>query len=91
MGHSRSAYTAAAIGVLALVGCSSRGAPSFIAFGAYFPGWMLCGVIGVLAIIGTRVVLLLSGLSESVPFQLSICISAGLIAASLFWYLWFGR
>jgi len=91
MPRRRSAHAGATLGLLALAGCSSRGAPSFIAFGAYFPGWMVCGAVGVLAVIAARMALLLTGLSESVPFQLSVCISAGLIAASLVWFIWFGR
>jgi hypothetical protein len=87
----RSVRVGGAFGLLGLAGCASASAPSFIVFGAYFPGWMVCGAAGVLAVIGTRAALLLTGLTESVPFQLSVCISAGLIAASLIWFIWFGR
>ncbi len=91
MTHKIPAPAAASLGLLCLAGCASRGAPSFIAFGAYFPAWLLCGVAGVLAAIATRLALLLTGLSESVPFQLIVCISAGMIVASLVWFIWFGR
>ncbi len=91
MPNSRSALTSVVIGLLALSGCSTRGAPSFVAFGAYFPGWMLCGAAGVLAMIGLRGALLLTGISQSVPFQLGVCSALGVIVASLVWFIWFGR
>jgi multidrug efflux pump subunit AcrB len=86
-----SAGAAATLGLLGLAGCSSAGAPAFIVLGAYFPGWMLCGAAGLLAVIGARTALILTGLSESVPFQLGVCVSAGIITASLVWFIWFGR
>jgi hypothetical protein len=87
----RAARAAATLGLLGLAGCSSGGAPSFIVFGAYVPGWMMCGAAGLLAVIATRAALILTGLAESVPFQLGVCVSAGIIAASLVWFIWFGR
>jgi YtcA family len=91
MPGSRSAQTCVPLGLLALTSCSTQGAPSFVAFGAYFPGWMVCGAAGVVAVIAMRVILILTGLYQSVPLQLGICISAGVIAASLIWFIWFGR
>jgi hypothetical protein len=52
---------------------------------------MMCGAAGLLAVVGTRVALVLAGLSERVPFQLGVCISAGIVTASLVWFIWFGR
>ncbi len=91
MRRRKSAHAGAALAALALASCASRGAPSFVAFGAYFPGWMLCGMAGVLTAIGTRIALILTGLTESVPFQLGICLSAGIIVAIVTWLAWFGR
>ncbi|MEI9887612.1 MAG: hypothetical protein WDN08_14150 [Rhizomicrobium sp.] len=82
----------ALLGLIApLGGCASRGAPSFILFGAYFPGWMFCALLGVLGGIGARVAMALSGLSDVLPFQLFVCVSAGFIVAAAAWLLWFGR
>jgi YtcA family len=88
---SRPARAAATLGFLGLVGCSNGSAPSFIVFGAYVPGWMMCGAAGLVAVIATRAALILTGLSESAPFQLGVCVSAGIITASLVWFIWFGR
>jgi len=72
-----------------LSGCALRGAPSFVAFGAFFPAWMLLAGIGILAAVGARAALLATGLSEILPLQLLVCVSAGLIIAILAWRLWF--
>jgi len=71
-------------------GCAHRGAPSFVIFGAFFPDWMLVAGIGILAAIGTRSALLATGLAESIPLQLLVCVSVGLTIAVLIWLLWFG-
>jgi hypothetical protein len=71
-------------------GCATRGAPSFVLFGAYFPAWMLVAGIGILVAIGTRVTIVATGLAEAVPMQLLVCTSTGLTAAILVWALWFG-
>ena len=83
-------------GVLTLVliaammsGCTVRGAPSFVLFGAFFPAWMLLAGIGILAAIGMRVALVATGLAELLPLQLAVCVSAGVMVAILVWLIWF--
>jgi hypothetical protein len=71
-------------------GCSLAAAPSFELFGAYFPAWMLCGLIGIVGAAGTRVVLTTPALSDAVPFQFAVCTAAGVIVALLTWMLLFG-
>jgi len=73
-----------------LDGCSFRGAPSFALFGAYFPGWMLCGLIGILTTIGVRILFVATDLANDLPYGLFVCTSIGLIVALLVWLLWFG-
>lgn len=75
---------------LGLAGCARGGAPTFTMFGSYFPAWLLCGVLGVLAGIAVRVALLVSGVSPAIPAQLLLCSAAGLIVACLLW-LWLGQ
>lgn len=70
---------------LGLAGCAGRSAPTLSLFGAYFPVWILCGILGVLAALATRLILVASGLAEMVPMQLLFCAAAGLIIASLCW------
>jgi hypothetical protein len=74
-----------------LSGCAAQGAPSFILFGAYFPAWMFCAVIGIAGALAARITMVATGLSETVPLQLFVCASIGLIVAVSAWLLWFGR
>ena len=87
---ARAAIVPILIGVLAISGCSSRGAPSFILFGAFFPAWMLVGGIGILTALVARAVMVTTGLAQIVPMQLLVCVCAGLAMAILVWALWFG-
>ena len=74
-----------------LSGCAVRGAPSFILFGSYFPGWMFCALIGIAGAIVARIAMVASGLSEFLPLQLFICVALGVIAALAAWLFWFGQ
>ncbi len=77
--------------ILPLSSCAASGANSYVLVGAYFPAWMLCSMAGVLGAICTRIVMVASGLSEFLPFQLFVCAALGLIIAAATWLLWFGR
>jgi hypothetical protein len=76
--------------LLLLGGCSSAGAPSFEAFGAFFPAWMVCGAVGVLGAVVARAVLVSTRLAAIVPHRLLVCTAIGVIAAILFWLPLFG-
>jgi hypothetical protein len=75
---------------LTLGGCARIGAPSFVLFGAFFPDWMFCGLLGIVVAVLARVVFVATGLSGILPYQLFVCLSVGLIFAFLAWLLWFG-
>jgi len=68
-----------------LAGCSFAEAPSFELFGAYFPAWMLCGLIGIAGAASARMLLTTAAVNAVVPFQLAVCTSVGVIAALLSW------
>jgi len=68
-----------------LTSCSLAAAPSFELFGAYFPAWMLCALIGILGAAGTRVVLTTPALSGVVPFPFTVCTAVGVIVGLLSW------
>ncbi len=68
---------------LALQGCSP--APSYVFFGAYFPRWLLAGVLGVAAALAAHLLFRLTGWADKLPWQLSVCSAIGMIAAVLFW------
>ncbi len=81
----------APMAMLSLSGCGLvRGAPSFPLFGAFFPGWMFCALLGIFAAIGARALFVATGWAEILPYQLFVCASLGLMFGLLVWLLWFG-
>jgi len=74
-----------------LDGCSTHGAPSFDLFGAFFPAWLLCGVVGIFGAVGARVAFVGTGAANTLPYQLAVCTAIGVIASLLFWLVGFGR
>jgi hypothetical protein len=74
-----------------LGGCARHGAPSFVLFGAFFPAWMLCALIGILGAIAARGIFVAIGLNSVLPFQLFVCSSVGLVVAALTWLIWLGQ
>jgi hypothetical protein len=77
--------------LMTMDGCASPGAPSLILAGAYFPGWILCGVAGIVAAIVARIAMVMSGLSDALPLQLFVCVGLGLFVAVAAWLFWFGQ
>jgi len=75
----------------ASIASMTSGAPSYSLFGAFFPAWMVCALIGIAGAIGTRVVMVASGLAKVLPLQLYVCASVGLTIALFAWLTWFGR
>ncbi len=74
-----------------LGGCSAAGAPSFDLFGAFFPAWLLCGVIGIASAAIARLAFVSSGLANTLPYQLAVCTAIGVIAAVVVWLISFGH
>ncbi|WP_216847059.1 YtcA family lipoprotein [Granulicella sp. L60] len=74
---------------LFLVGCG--GAPSITIAGAYFPAWLLCALIAVLVAVVVRGLMVATGLSNHIPYQLAVCSSIGVIVALVVWQLWVVR
>lgn len=75
---------------LALAGCTLSGAPSFYLFGAYFPAWLLCGVVGIIVAMGVRIAMVIAGIGGALPFPFFVCSSIGLMAAIGSWLALFG-
>ena len=74
-----------------LGGCATGGAPSFDLFGAFFPAWLLCGIIGIAGTVVARVVFVSTGLANTLPYQLAVCAAIGVITALLVWLVGFGH
>jgi YtcA-like protein len=91
-GHSNSRGSVCILALpVMLCGCVQDGAPSFDMFGAFFPAWLLCAVLGIFVALGARVAFTARGLTDVLPFQLPLCASIGVIFALLAWLIWFGR
>jgi hypothetical protein len=67
------------------------GAPSFDLFGAFFPAWLLCGIVGIAGAVAARVAFVGSGVANTLPYQLAVCTAIGVITALLFWLVGFGH
>ena len=66
--------------MLGVGGC----APSLPLFGAYFPSWLLCAVIGISGALAIRVVLVRVGIDDALPLRLLAYVSlASAIACSV--------
>lgn len=68
-----------------LPGCSTAQAPSFELFGAYFPAWMLCALIGIVGAASLGVVLRTEHFSAVVPYPLAVCTAVGVIVGLVVW------
>src|SRR5208337_4939406 len=87
----RRSASVALVASLCLGGCASGGAPTYSIVGAFFPGWMICAVLGIVGAIGARGLFVATGLNRALPFQLFVCSSLGVIIAVLAWIYWFGQ
>jgi uncharacterized membrane protein YuzA (DUF378 family) len=67
-------------------GCA--GAPSITVAGAFFPAWLVCALLGALAAVLARVIFVATGLAQTLPLQLLLCVSAGVLCGAAAWALW---
>jgi len=67
-----------------LGGCAG-GAPTIFLSGAYFPAWLLCAVAGILGAVLVRIVLVVFGVDDAIPFRLvtyaAVAIAIGLLVS----------
>jgi hypothetical protein len=87
---------ASRIGVVACVslglgGCALRGAPSYSLFGAFFPAWLLCAGLGIVASILLRSLLIAADFEEAVPFKLLVYVAFALGVTLWLWLALFGE
>jgi YtcA family len=74
---------------LPVAGCSS--APTLDLLGSYFPAWMLCAVVGIVAGIIIRQILAVVGINDYVIAPLLTYAALAVSATLLAWLLWFGH
>ena len=89
MPNSLPLFRAAAVtaALLVLQGCGPGGAPSYVIFGAYFPRWLLAGLIGIVAALVAHRLFVAKAWNGKLPLQLSVCCAIGMVVAVLFWTL----
>jgi hypothetical protein len=76
---------------LLLAGCSPAGAPTIPMFGAYFPSWLACALIGILGAVVVRLVFIKAGIDDVLPWRLPIYVCVAASIGFLVSILGFGR
>jgi hypothetical protein len=74
---------------LMTAGCSH--APTMNLFGSYFPAWMLCAAVGIVATVIIWRILAMAGIHEYVIAPLLAYAGLALSATLLSWLFWFGH
>ena len=72
-----------------LAGCTPKASPSLPLFGAFFPSWLLCAVIGVIGSVIIRAIFVRSGMDDQLPWRsiVYVCVAATIaFGASLLVY-----
>jgi len=65
--------------------------PTMDLLGSYFPAWMLCAVIGIIASLIIRQILAVAGINDYVVAPLLTYAALAVSATLLAWLLWFGH
>ena len=76
---------------IALVASGCSHAPTINLFGSFFPAWMLCAALGILAAVIVRQLLAVSGINEYVVAPLLTYSGLALTGTLLIWLFWFGH
>jgi hypothetical protein len=66
-------------------------APTMDLLGSYFPAWMLCAAIGIVAAVIIRQILAVAGISEYLVAPLLTYAALAMSATLVVWLLWFGH
>jgi hypothetical protein len=74
---------------LPVAGCNY--APTMDLLGSYFPAWMLCAALGIVAAIIIRQILAVAGISDYVVAPLLTYAALAVSATLLVWLFWFGH
>jgi YtcA family len=72
--------------VLFLTGCSS--APSRNILGSYFPSWMICALIGMVATVAVRAVLAKVGVDAALPMPIVVYLAMATAFSLAIWLVW---
>lgn len=81
---------ASAAGLAASVGPAAAAAPSLVVFGAYFPAWLLCALLGVVGALAVRALLRRVNLDEALPAKIVVYLAFAILIGVGLWRLWYG-
>jgi len=90
-GQSRRAWRALWRVGIALPVAACNYAPTIELLGSYFPAWMLCTVLGVVAAVIIRHILAVAGINDYVVAPLLTYAALAVSATLLAWLFWFGH
>lgn len=76
-------------GCLVLSACTPA-APAIPIFGSYFPAWIIAAVIGIVATVILRLILVASGVDEHLPAPLLVYVCLALLCGIGAWFFLFG-
>ena len=65
--------------------------PTMDLLGSYFPAWMLCAAVGIVAAVIIRQTLAVAGINDYVVAPLLTYAGLAVSATLLVWLLWFGH
>lgn len=74
-----------------LGGCVPAGAPAIAFFGAYFPSWLLCALLGILGAVVIRFVFIRTGIDDALPARLPVYVAIAAALGFLMSMIGFGR
>jgi hypothetical protein len=66
-------------------------APTMDLLGSYFPAWMLCAAVGIVAAVVIRQILAVVGINDYVVAPLLTYAGLAVSATLLVWLFWFGH
>lgn len=77
--------------LLILSACvGSPAAPAIPIFGSYFPAWIIAAVVGIVATVVIRLLLVAAGIDEHLPVPLLVYLSLTLLCGIGTWFILFG-
>lgn len=69
--------------------CGCRRAPAFNILGSYFPGWILCILVGIVATVAVRLVLYYLRLEQHISLLPMMYVSMAIFFACVLWLVVF--
>ena len=76
------------LSISALAACSAS--PSRNILGSYFPTWMICALLGLVAVVVLRAVLKKTGIDATLPIPVVVYLCIWITVTLAIWLLWLG-